>query len=43
MMPSGPIWIYVPIVGVAAGLTFLSTLVPAWLATWPSPVEAAAV
>jgi hypothetical protein len=29
--------------GVAARLTFLSRLVPAWLATRPSPVEAAAV
>jgi hypothetical protein len=29
--------------GVAAGLTFLSMLVPAWLATRPSPVEDAVV
>ena len=43
LLPSGPIGIYVAIVGVAAGLTFLSTLVPAWLATRPSPVDAAAV
>ncbi len=43
MMPSGPIGTYVAIVGIAAGLTFLLTLVPAWLATGPSPVEAAAV
>lgn len=43
LLPSGPIGIYLTIVGFAAGLTFLATLVPAWLATRPAPVEAAAV
>jgi putative ABC transport system permease protein len=42
LMPSGPIGIYVAIVCVVAGLTVVSTLVPAWLAMRPSPVEAAA-
>ncbi|MGH2577320.1 MAG: ABC transporter permease, partial [Actinomycetota bacterium] len=42
-MPSGPIWIYLTIVGVAASITLVSTLVPAWALTRTPPVEAAAV
>lgn len=41
-VPSGPIWIYLTIVAVAAALTVVSTLVPAWSLTRASPIEAAA-
>jgi hypothetical protein len=41
LVPSGPIGIYLWIAGAAAGLPFLATLVPAWLAMRPSPLEAA--
>jgi len=42
-VPSGPIWIYLTIVGVAVSLTLVSTLVTAWALTRTPPVQAAAV
>lgn len=42
VMPSGPGWIYPAIVGSALALTFVTILVPTWLALRKLPVEAAA-
>jgi putative ABC transport system permease protein len=41
ILPSGPIWIYLAIVGVAGLLAMTATLLPAWAATRAKPVEAA--
>jgi putative ABC transport system permease protein len=41
-MPSGPLWIYLLIIGVAAALTFTSILVPAVATLRTRPAEAAA-
>ncbi|HEV2782406.1 MAG TPA: FtsX-like permease family protein [Actinophytocola sp.] len=40
--PSGPLWIYGAVVGVATVLTVAATLLPAWFATRGRPAEAAA-
>ncbi|WP_242613690.1 FtsX-like permease family protein [Herbihabitans rhizosphaerae] len=40
--PSGPIWIYLAVIGVAGALAFLSTLLPAWAAMRQKPVETVA-
>ncbi|TCP56340.1 putative ABC transport system permease protein [Tamaricihabitans halophyticus] len=40
IMPSGPLWIYLTIVGIAGLLTLLATLAPTWSATRAAPVEA---
>jgi putative ABC transport system permease protein len=41
-LPSGPIWIYLTIIGIAFVLTLLSTLIPATTALSTRPAEAAA-
>ena len=38
--PSGPVWIYLAIVGTAFALTLPSILVPAWLVTRSAAVAA---
>ncbi|MEV7008638.1 FtsX-like permease family protein [Streptosporangium sp. NPDC051022] len=40
-LPSGPLWIYVLVVGFATALTVVATLLPTWLATRSRPAEAA--
>jgi putative ABC transport system permease protein len=42
LLPSGPLWIYLAVIGSAALLTFTATLVPGWVALRARPVEAAA-
>jgi putative ABC transport system permease protein len=42
VVPSGPIGIYLAIVGAAAGLTIASTMVPAWALTRTPAVDAVA-
>jgi hypothetical protein len=41
IVPAGPIWIYLAIVGAAASLTIASTMVPAWALTRTSAVDVA--
>ncbi|WP_167828755.1 FtsX-like permease family protein [Streptomyces sp. MZ04] len=41
VLPSGPGWIYLTIVGTAVALTFATILFPAWAALRARPVEAA--
>lgn len=41
-LPSGPIWIYLTIIGIAFVLTLLSTLIPATTTLKTRPAEAAA-
>lgn len=41
-VPSGPLWIYLAVVGVAGALTMIATLVPVWFATRGRAVPAAA-
>lgn len=40
--PSGPLWIYLGIVGAAGLMTMLATVLPTWFATRARPAEAAA-
>ena len=40
-MPSGPLWIYLSVVGAAGLLALSATLVPTWLALRARPAEAA--
>jgi putative ABC transport system permease protein len=42
LLPSGPLWIYLVVIGSAVVLTFSATLVPGWVALRARPVEAAA-
>jgi putative ABC transport system permease protein len=41
LLPSGPLWIYFAVVGVAGAIALLATLVPTWAATRLRPAEAA--
>jgi putative ABC transport system permease protein len=40
-MPSGPLWIYLGVIGVAALMTMVATVLPTWFATRARPAEAA--
>ena len=40
-VPSGPLWIYLAIIGAAGLMTTLATILPTWFATRPRPAEAA--
>ncbi|WP_158879429.1 FtsX-like permease family protein [Amycolatopsis anabasis] len=40
LLPSGPLWIYLAVIGVAGALTMVATLVPSWVATRGRPAEA---
>ncbi len=42
LMPSGPPWIYLAVIGTAAVLALAATLLPTWQALRSSPAEAAA-
>jgi putative ABC transport system permease protein len=37
--PSGPLWIYLAVVGAAAALTLVATLLSSWFALRPRPVS----
>jgi putative ABC transport system permease protein len=38
-LPSGPLWIYLAVIGTAALLTVAATLLPTWLTTRARPAE----
>ncbi|HEV7976778.1 ABC transporter permease [Amycolatopsis sp.] len=41
VLPSGPVWIYLAVVGLAGAIALLATLMPTWAATRVRPAEAA--
>ncbi len=41
LLPHGPIWIYLGVIGTATALTMLSTLLTTWVTLRPRPAEAA--
>jgi putative ABC transport system permease protein len=41
LLPSGPLWIYLAVIGVAGALALFATLMPTWAATRSRPAEAA--
>jgi putative ABC transport system permease protein len=41
VLPSGPLWIYLTVVGLAGALALFATLMPTWAATRSRPAEAA--
>lgn len=43
LMPSGPLWIYLAVIGSACVLTLVAMLLPTWLTLRQRPVEAVAV
>ncbi|GAA4538488.1 FtsX-like permease family protein [Amycolatopsis samaneae] len=43
LLPSGPLSIYLAVIGLAAALTLVATLVPAWFATRGRPSDATAI
>ncbi len=40
LLPHGPVWIYLAVIGTAAALTVLSTLLTTWVTLRPRPAEA---
>jgi putative ABC transport system permease protein len=41
LLPSGPLWIYLTVIGVAGALALFATLMPTWVVTRSRPAEAA--
>ena len=41
VLPSGPLWIYLSVIGAAGLMTTLATILPTWFATRARPAEAA--